>query len=161
MKRIIVVCLGSLLTAAVAYADKPLQSRFLEEFSVRISCAGYDLISAYSQDIHIITFFDKNGVTKSLLIQFRGDVEIYRDGYPDNVLYGSRADNQTVDFPGGIFTGFEVNGKFVQVMLPGYGPLLFDVGRVYYDGDFNVTLARGVHHDRQLHETDAICAYFN
>ena len=160
MKRIIVACLGVLLTTTVVYADKPFQSRFSEEFSGPIECEGYDLILAFSVNTHVSRFFDKNGVIKSLHVQFKGDVEIYRDGFPDNVLYGRRADNQIADFPGGVFSGFVINGGFVKVNLPGYGPLYFDAGRVYFDSDWNITLTRGVHHDHLLQQTDAVCAYF-
>ena len=160
MKRLILACLGVLLTVTVAYADKPLQTRASSEFPVVIECDDFDVILAHSGNLHTTWFFDKNGVPKTLQIHFRAEVEIYREGFPDNVLYGRRADNQIADFPGGIFTGFVVNGGFIQVNLPGYGPLLFDVGRAYYDADFNVTLIRGANHDRLLQETDALCAYF-
>ena len=160
MKRLILACLGVLLAASVAYADKPFQNRFSQEFQVRIGCDGYDVILAHSGERHTTWFVDKNGDLKAMHIQFRFEVEIYREGFPDKALYGRRADNQMADFPGGIFTGFVVHGGFIQVNLPGYGPLLFDVGSTYYDADYNVTVTRGAHHDRSLQETDAVCAYF-
>jgi hypothetical protein len=126
---------------------------------VSVSCVGFDLTIKWTVDVHETWFFDKDGFPKSAHLQFRGDVEITRDGFPENTLYGRRADNQIGDFSNG-FTGFVINGGFIKVNLPGYGPLYFDAGRVEFDSDFNITRVRGMHHDHLLDQTDALCRYF-
>jgi hypothetical protein len=113
----------------------------------------------WSTEVHETWFFSKDGFPKAARFQFRGDVEITRDGFPEKTLYGRRADNQTADFSDG-FTGFVITGGFIKVNLPGYGPLYFDAGRVEFDGNFDITRVRGMNHDHLLEQTDALCGYF-
>jgi hypothetical protein len=159
MRRLIAACLGVLLTTTTVYADKPFQSRYLDEFSSLVSCVGFDLTLNWSTEVHETWFLGKDGFPKAGRLQFRGDVEIVRDGFPEKTLYGRRADNQTADVSDG-FTGFVITGGFIKVNLPGYGHLYFDAGRVEFDGNFNVTRVRGANHDHLLEHTDALCGYF-
>ena len=160
MKKLIVACLGFLLIATVTYADKPVQTKFSNEESTVLPCDGYFLIGDWTFNTHLTRFFDKDGLLKAVHQHHRADVQFSRDGHPDNVLYGSRTTNQMADFSGGIFTGGVINGGWVMVNLPGYGPLYFDVGHIEVDSSFNITALRGANHDVMLAQRDALCAYF-
>jgi len=160
MKRFIVTCLGVLLTAAVAYADKPTRSELSTTAVFPISCTGFDINLKYFVEFRFTFFYDKDGVLRTLHQYARGDVEISREGFPEKTLYGRRGDNQIIEFPDGNVTGGVINGGLVKIVLPGYGPLYFEAGHVEYDSNIDITSVAGIH-NRVLEETDAICAYFH
>ena len=156
MKRIIAAVLITMCVAMTAHAKPPERAEFSFSFSWPIACDGYTLSVAQSNDLKQTTFFDSDGAVESIQWQIEGDVKIFRDGYPDNALYGMRRDMQKYDPSTGIG---QVNGGVVRVVLPGYGPIYFEAGRLVLDAEYNFLATSGIHHDALL-ETDAICEYF-
>ena len=160
MRRLLAACLGMLIAAATLHAAQPLQYKWSDEWSSSISCGAFDLIENQSGTFHIFYFYANDGTLRDGRLHQQIDIEIYREGHPNNVLLGRMSNIQHVPFEDGNLTGVEITGVNIKVNVPGYGHLYFDAGHAYLDADFNVTLLRGANHDLLLGQTDALCAYF-
>ena len=166
MKKIIMLFIA-LTTMPLAYADKP--DKYMVEFDgpEEFACEGFTV----NNDAHIIfeskDFFDHDGnyVRTQIITEVSDD--FYRSDLPEGThLLSTGHSNVRIEWnEQGGYTTWTQSGLALNapVTIPGYGPILKDVGRLVFnlDAGWDITFSAGKRHalnDGTL--ADALCSYF-
>jgi hypothetical protein len=147
-----------IVSSPLAWGTTPLRYNFAAGGVFPLDCDGYGFGLEWATEVEIrgTLFVDADENPVVWQSQNTGIVQIYRDDGIGDMLEGKRREMQKVDFSTGENI---VNGGMEKFVVPGYGPLFFEVGRIVFDSDENILFAAG-QHDDFLNNTAALCAYF-
>lgn len=120
-----------------AFALEPTFETFHDEGTQSLDCGSFVASGPYQQDGRVTTFYDADGnpIRDAVFIQFVGTLT-----NPLNGKTLTDTDSFTIlfDLQKGTVTGV---GLTFHMKLPGGGVAVLDAGKIYIDGDGNVTLA--------------------
>ena len=116
-------------------------------------CTEFVVLSTYTLDVRITTFFDRNGNPKTL------KVHIIFDGTATNSDTGKTVSDDssaivTIDLVSG---GFTVVGLGFVWTFPGEGLLFLNLGKITFDDAGNIVFVAGPH-PLELEGTEVLCA---
>jgi hypothetical protein len=166
MKAILSILAATILMAGLPMdvrADGPVRLDYqLSFYDFPIGpdwCPGYGfgIITDAFFDITELWYYDKDGTPDRLRVH-----QMVHGTYKNSVdptrmvtFRGPYVDSTWIDLKSGAGV---ITGRGVNVIIPGYGPLLLVAGRLQWDGDGNVTFFAG-QNDIFNRNFDAMCQY--
>ncbi len=153
-----------LLSSFDALADKPDFDTYEDAYTIEIvDCGDFSVMDDVLEFGDIKTFYDKDGnfVRSQIIITAFDDV--YRDTDPEGIhLSGKAHISGLVSFDENGDELWTQSGKAVAIMVPGYGSLFMDAGRLVYNVDdgWDLIFSAGRQHDWNFGDFDALCTYF-
>lgn len=107
-----------------------------------IDCGDYLIFSDESLDTWWIDFFDQEDNLIRTFKNYSWHEDLYREGKPLR-LSGSTNYHAQIHFENDEVVFRAMQGIFLQVIVPGYGNMLFEAGRVILDADWNIIFDKG------------------
>ena len=163
-RNISVLILIFFLASFNAQADKPDKYSFeFLDLGFVADCGDFSVMD----DAYIILdnkdFYDKKGNYVRSHLHFTAFDDLYNDAYPDGIhLTGTAHMNALVSFDKNGDPLWTQQGIAIKIIVPGYGPLFLDVGRlVWNDATGDLIFSAGKHHDWNFGEIDALCNYLD
>lgn len=163
MKRLAIL-LALVLVVPLALASQPL--RYTQEFfgPDALPCDGFMVYNDAWVIFENVVYFDGEGNWIRTQIHSTITDDFYRADDPEGThLTGTARANHRIapGTDGHIYwaqAGLALN---TTIIIPGYGPLFRDVGRIVFDldSDWEIVFEAGSRHDIQ-HLNDLLCAYF-
>jgi hypothetical protein len=127
------------------------------------SCQGFDVLSDWTADWHIVMQYDEEGTPHRQVSVYRllGQSRYYNSTRPDLAVYGGPAEIQNAiwEYDRGVIL---LAGPTWRIVLPGSGPIFVDIGEVTIDlaaflsGQIVVTHSGG-HHQWFENDFGALC----
>lgn len=163
MKRLALM-LALLLSASVAQATKPIQ--YTDEFSgfEAFGCDGFEVWNDGWVRFETTDFIDSEGNWIRTQIHSTVLDDFFRADDPEgtHLTASSRASHRIAPGKDGhVYWAQAGEALGVSLVIPGYGPLFKDVGRIVFDLDngWTIVFQAGSRHDlERLH--DLLCEYF-
>lgn len=163
MKHLFII-LALLLLAIPAQAGKPVSNTYeYWAFSEVTDCGDFRVMDDAWVIEDVKDFFDKNGNLIRSQIHFTAFDDLYRDDDPDGIhLTGTAHLNARVSFDTNGDALWTQQGLAVAIIVPGYGPLFLDAGKLVFnmDNDWELIFSAGKHHDWNFGDFEALCEYF-
>jgi hypothetical protein len=163
-KMIFFLSLLFLFLSFDALAKKPVS--YTDEFPLFIEivdCGDYSVVDDAWEIDKIKDFYDKDGnFVRSQIVITAAD-DIYRDDEPEGVhLYGTAHVSAEISFDENGDALYTQSGKAVAIMIPGYGRLFLDAGKLVFNMDdgWDLIFSAGKHHDWNFGDFEALCGYF-
>jgi len=163
MKHLLLL-LTLLLVALPAQANKPDFDTYEDAYTIEIvDCGDFSVMDDVLEFGDIKIFYDKDGdfVRAQMIITAFDD--LYRDDDPEGVRLSGKAHiSGLVSFDENGDELWTQQGKAVAIMVPGYGSLFMDVGRLVYNVHDGWTLifSAGRQHDWNFGDFEALCGFF-
>lgn len=161
----LVLLLALLLTAAMAQAAPP--ERWADEFEEHfelVDCGDFQIWDDALIFVDGKDFFDRDGNHIRSQLKFLGFDDLYSTADPGGThLTGTAHLNvrQTFDKNGDPLLWVQ-QGIAVAIVVPGYGPVFMDVGRLIWDEvTGELVFSAGRHHDWNFGDFEALCDYFD
>lgn len=156
--------LALLLVALPAQANKPdAYTVEYPAFGEIVDCGDFSVMDDAWVIEDIKDFYDKDGnFLRSQLIITAFD-DLYRDDEPEGVhLTGTAHISARISFDENGDALWTQQGKAVAIMVPGYGPIFLDAGRLVYNMDdgWDLVFSAGERHDWNFGEFEALCGFF-
>ena len=159
------ILLAMLLVASPAGATKPETDTFAYwSFAEIADCGDFSVMDEAWVIEDVKVFYDKGGNFVRSHMKFTAFDDLYRDDDPDGIhLTGTAHLNARVSLDENGDALWTQQGIAIAIVVPGYGPLFLDVGRLVFnmDNDWELIFSAGKHHDWNFGEFDALCEYFD
>jgi hypothetical protein len=166
MKAIVSILAATILMAGLstdARADGPVRVDYpLAFYDFPIGpdwCPGYGfgIIADAFFDVTELWFYDKNGNPDRLRVDYMVHGSYKNSADPTRLVTwrGPWNENLWIDLKSGAMASV---GRGVNIIIPGYGPILLNAGRALIDGNGNITFMAG-QRDIANGNFDALCQY--
>lgn len=154
-----------LLVALPAQAAKP-DSYTLEYGGVGeiVDCGDFSVMDDAWVIEQVKDFYDKDGNFIRSQSNFTAFDDLYRFDDPEGThLTGTAHLNGRITFDENGDMLWTQTGIAVAIIVPGYGPVFLDVGRLVFnmDNDWELIFSAGKHHDWNFGDFEALCNYFD
>ena len=153
-----------LLTPLYALAGKPDFYAYDDAYTIEIvDCGDFSVMDDILEFGDIKDFYDKDGNFVRTQIYLTGFDDLYRDDDPGGVRLSGKANiSGRVSYNEDGDELWTQSGKAVAIMVPGYGPIFLDAGRLVYNVDdgWDLIFSAGKRHDWNFGEFEALCNYF-
>ncbi|MCW8924700.1 MAG: hypothetical protein OQJ84_00425 [Xanthomonadales bacterium] len=163
MKHLLLL-LALLLVSLPVQAAKPNLDAYEDAYTIEIvDCGDFSVMDDVMEFGDIKTFFDKDGNFARTQIVIQAYDELYRDDDPEGVRLSGKAQiSGLVSFDENGDELWTQQGKATAIMVPGYGSLFMDVGRLVYNVDdgWDLIFSAGKQHDWNFGDFEALCEFF-
>jgi len=153
-----------LLSSFDALANKPVSYTFEYPLLLEIvDCGDFKIMDNVWEVDDIKDFYDKDGNFVRSQILVSADDDLYRDDQPEGIhLTGQARISGRVTFDENGDELWTQQGKAVAIMVPGYGPLFLDAGRLVFNVDdgWELIFSAGNRHDWNFGDFAALCEFF-
>jgi len=163
MKQLVLLIV-LLLTAVVAQSDQPeVWTDEIEDHFELVDCGDFQIWDDALIIMNGKDFYDRDGNYIRSQIMFLGFDDLYSTADPDGIhLTGTAHLNVRLTFDKNGDPLWVQQGIAVAIVVPGYGPVFMDVGRlVWNDATGDLVFSAGRHHDWNFGEFEALCDYFD
>ena len=153
------------LSSGVAQAGKPdtYHDEFWDYIEI-VDCGDFSIMDDNFIMLDGKIFFDKDGNFIREQMHFRGFDDLYRDDDPEGThLTGTAHLNVRISFDTNGDALWTQQGLAVAIIVPGYGPLFLDAGKLVFnmDNEWEIIFSAGKHHDWNFGDFDALCEFFD
>ena len=160
----LVLLLALLLTAAMAQAAPP--ERWTDEVADHfelVDCGDFQIWDDALIFLDGKDFFDRDGNYVRSQIKFLAFDDLYNKDDPDGThLTGTAHLNVRLIFDKTGDPLWVQQGIAIAIVVPGYGPVFMDVGRlIWNDATGDLVFSAGRHHDWNFGDFEALCDYFD
>lgn len=153
-----------LLFSFNAQAGKPAMghSEFSDLF-VLAECDGFNVMDDSWNMVAMKDFFDQDGNWVRSQWNWKAYDYLYSSLYPDGLILTGTASVMTRFWAGDLGEDYQsVQGLNIGIVVPGYGPLFFEAGKIVFDWNGpEIVFAAGNHKDWNYGEIEALCDYFD
>jgi hypothetical protein len=140
------VALGSFTPALAQGEPLHLGPFHFEGTEVLADCGTFQVLDHYVADLTVTQFLDDQGIRVRDVRQFSG-TDTYINSATGKSITERFHNTLLVEYEAGIRTQIVNSGVGYRLTVPGGGAVFLDVGRVVYDGQFNVVFwEAGPHH---------------
>jgi len=128
-----------------------------------VNCGTFTIVDDAYVIENIKDFYDNDGVFIRSNAQITANDDVYRLDDPDGVHLTGTANimgRVTFDEYGDMI--WTQSGKAVAIIVPEYGPIFLDAGRLVYnmDNGWELLFSAGKNHDWNFGDFQALCGYF-
>ena len=166
IKKFVFLLSITALSLAVSFNSLAKQPDFWsDEFSdlfVLAYCDGFNVMDDSWNVLYGKDFYDNDGNWLRTQIHWKAYDSLYSSKYPEGLYLTGTASIMTRIW-GGSFEEPQyqsVQGLNIGIILPGYGPLFYEAGKIVFDGE-DIVFAAGHHKDWNFGEFEALCNYFD
>ena len=163
-KSTVILSMLFLLLSFDALAAKPVS--YTDEYPVFyeiVDCGDFTVVDDAWEIDKVKDFYDKEGNFLRSQIIITAFDDLYRDDEPEGVhLTGKAQISGLVSYDENGDELWTQRGKAIAIMVPGYGSLFFDAGRLVFNVDdgWDLIFVAGRQHDWNLGDFEALCTYF-
>jgi hypothetical protein len=147
-----------------AQAAKPVVwSDEFPDLFVLAECDGFDVMDDTYNFVSGKDFFDKDGNWIRTQMHWKALDYLYSSKYPEGLILTGTASVMVRFWAGENGEDFQsVQGLNIGIIVPGYGPLFYEAGKIVFDWNGpEVVFAAGKHKDWNFGEIEALCNYFD
>ena len=153
-----------LLLPSGALAAKP--DFYSDEFTFEtevVDCGEFSVMDEVTEIDKIKDFYDKNGSFIRSQINITASDNMFRADDPDGVhLYGTAHISAWITFDQNGDALWTQNGKAVAIIVPQYGPIFLDAGKLIFnmDNGWELLFSAGRNKDWNFGDFAALCEFF-
>jgi hypothetical protein len=148
----------SLVAASAATAVPPVVELGPYPGFTDTALCGFPIETSFEGTVRTTTHLDQNGDPVKIIQTFPNITVTMTHG--DTTVSTKGPAHASISFaPDGSIEEVAILGMSANITLPGQGRLLFDVGRIVWDSEGNISAENGLHQIFGTADASAFCAY--